>query len=140
VHLSSQIIPYSVSRRTPPPPFQQLYSLAPARTTSLATLDKLRAFRRRHESPTPAAEDSPKARGRSPGWLSKMHRNHSSLKRSRSPVVISEDSSSVAQVDGACLGRPSKPDVDDEPVEPARPAPPQMPSFLKLTEIGNSPF
>jgi protein-tyrosine phosphatase len=69
-----------------------------------------------------------------------MHRNHSSLKRSRSPVVISEDSSPVAQVDGACLARASKADVDDEPAEPARPAPPQMPSFLKLTEIGKSPF
>jgi hypothetical protein len=116
-----------------------LYFKSPARTSGAAStvnLDRLRAFRRRQESPTTSsdslsADESPKPRGRSPGWLSKMHRNHSTSKRSRSPQVVSRDSSALPQTDGSCFGKPA---VAVQEPEPEAPKPPELPSFLRLTD------
>lgn len=106
--------------------------------SEVANLDRLRAFKRRRESPTGSSssssqEDPKKTRSRSPAWLSKMHRNRSSSKRSGSPVGVASESSDVAQLDGSCFGKPAGAKYQDEPVQEG---PPPLPSFLTLTEIG----
>ena len=101
----------------------------------LANLDRIRAFRRRHESPVAApdsdGEDPPKSRGRSPGWLKKMARSHGSLRRSASSAedsVAMHDRGS-SQMDGACFGKPDAAETVEEPVN-------QMPAFLKMSPEG----
>ena len=103
--------------------FPDLPALARA---GVSNLDRVRAFRRRHESP--AASEEPKSRGRSPGWLSRMNRNRSSSKRSRSPVVLAGDP--VPQMDGACFGRLVQADAELDA------EPPQMPAFLMSSPDG----
>lgn len=84
-----------------------------------------------------------KSRGRSPAWLSKMHRKGGASKRSISPAT---STSNVPQVDGACFGKPDAKDDDaGAPVAggsnavaaagPAPSEPPALPSFLKISEI-----
>jgi hypothetical protein len=93
-------------------------------------LDRIRAFRRRHESPSPTpTPDEP--RSRSPGWLSRMDRLRSSTKRAHSPVALSPQTHTVPQMDGSCFGKPAKAQST-----PGTPAPPEMPLFLQLTEEG----
>ncbi len=133
-----QKILYLGFRRAP----LSLYSDAPSRflgAASVINLDRLRAIRRRQDSPakspaTLSADESPQRRGRSPGWLSKMHRNRSKSKRSRSPSVVPEDSCTLPQTDGSCFGRPAAAAAQEPEPEPEAPKPPELPSFLRLTD------
>jgi hypothetical protein len=117
-------------------------------------VDRIRAFRRRHESPsdTPnlAISILDKTRARSPGWRGKMEALRSSTKRAHSATPPPDNS--VPQVDGACLG---KPDAAGDAAPPAKavkageaaasleadnkPSMPTMPFFLRLEEAGRSP-
>jgi hypothetical protein len=106
------------------------------RVAGFANLDRIRSFRLRRESPVaapdPDLQDSPKSRGRSPGWLKKMALGHGSSKRSTSTVedsvAMDRDSS---QMDGACFGKPDAPEI----AEP-EPTVNQMPKFLKMSPEG----
>lgn len=91
----------------------------------------------RNASPMPDPTLSLGERGRSPGWLSRMHRSNSSSKRSASPaspVSVSNPSSRPptrsSNMEGASSGKPVVP----EP-EPALESP-TMPLFLRLTRAG----
>ena len=77
-----------------------------------------------------------KERGRSPGWLSRMHRNNSPSQRSASPATTRESSPRVQSrhypphVDGAVSSRTDTPERDISPVVPP------MPAFLNLSHSG----
>lgn len=112
----------------------------------ISSLDQLRdAFRRRHGSSTSPMPSSAKVlareRGRSPGWLSRMHRNNSPSQRSASPATTRESSPAVQarryppQVDGAISSKSSTPELDLK--HEIRPI---MPAFLKLTHDGKIVF
>jgi protein-tyrosine phosphatase len=64
-----------------------------------------------------------------------MHHNRSTSKRSSSPHVVPESSSTLPQADGSCLGKPAAPEaVEDFKAEEAKS--PKLPEFLKLTDSG----
>lgn len=113
----------------------------------ISRLDQLRdAFRRRHaSSPSsmpPSAQARAKERGRSPGWLSRMHRNSSPSKRSASPSKTRESSPRVQtrryplQADGNVSSGADTPETEPAQEE----GPPPMPDFLKLTHDGKIVF
>lgn len=98
----------------------------------------LDAFQRRHASSALSMPQSIqsriKERGRSPGWLRRMHRNSSPSQRSASPAQSRDSSPRVRahhhppQVDGASSSTPEPaPKLQDSPI---------MPAFLKLTQDG----
>ena len=109
----------------------------------IATLERIRAFRRRHESPSPSTSpgsQSPIARSRSPAWLNKMHR--SSSKRAHSPALNADEPlPKIPQLDGALFGKPPEPDVvENEISQSVVEDPPPIPAFLRLTDGGATVF
>jgi hypothetical protein len=61
----------------------------------------------------------------------------SSSKRAHSPAVhVDEPQSKIAQLDGACFGKPSKPEASDDVELPAVKAPPPKPAFLRIKDSG----
>jgi hypothetical protein len=116
------------------------------------TLDRLRAFRRRQESPSVspglAVQEEKTARAKSPGWRAKMDRLRTSTKRAHSPATPPpENASNLPQTDGACFGKPDQ-GADAAPAAKIAKAdgpdagaatedgPLEMPAFLQLTDIG----
>ena len=94
-------------------------------------LDRVRAFRRRQDSPSPSSspEPSPRiTRERSPNWFHRMQRNRSSSKRSRSTSTQPETSSDVDYPETVADADVAR-DLKSE-------GPMNMPVFLQQTQAG----
>lgn len=95
--------------------------------TNVKTLDRIRVFRRRQDSPS-RSPDRLEARDRSPSWFQRMHRNMSSSKRSRSSSAQPEARSEVG-------GSDAQPTMDTaRDLEPDPPI--KMPAFLQQSQGG----
>jgi hypothetical protein len=99
--------------------------------TETGELDRIRAFRRRQDSPSPSSspESSPRiTRERSPNWFHRMQRTRSSSKRSRSASTQPENSSDDGHPETVAHPGVARDLKSDEPMN--------MPAFLQQTQAG----
>jgi hypothetical protein len=106
---------------------QRLEDFAGPVLKTTTTLDRIQAFRRRQESPSPSREAS-ETRGRSPSWFQRMQRNSSSSKRSRSASAQPETPTDTANQNATAPNGAARDAKLDPPLK--------MPAFLQQSQGG----
>ena len=106
------------------------FNLSSTIRASVRTLDRIRVFRRRQDSPSRSPDDR-EPRERSPGWFLRMHRNMSSSKRSRSSSTQPEIPSEADHPEPV----PQSPTARDQGADGLS----KMPAFLQQSPSGRCP-